>query len=80
MEDGVKIEILGAGCAKCAQLLANTEQAVREARVQAEIVKVTELREIVKRGVMFTPALAIDGIVRSSGKVLTPGEIRALLG
>jgi len=74
----MKIEILGTGCPKCAQLLANTEQAVREAGVQAEIVKVTELREIVKRGVMFTPALSIDGIVRSTGKVLSPEEITRL--
>ncbi|MEI6634808.1 MAG: thioredoxin family protein [Chlamydiota bacterium] len=74
----MKIEILGTGCTKCAQLLANTEQAVRETGVQAEIVKVTELREIVRRGVMFTPALAIDGTVRSSGKVLSSEEITRL--
>jgi small redox-active disulfide protein 2 len=79
MEGTMKIEILGTGCTKCEQLFANTEQAVREARVQAEVVKVTDLREIIRRGVMFTPALAIDGIVRSSGKVLKPGEIKALL-
>ena len=74
----MKIEILGTGCPKCAQLLANAEQAVREAGVQAEIVKVTELTEIVKRGVMITPALAVDGVVRSAGKVLGAEEIKRL--
>jgi len=74
----MKIEILGTGCPKCQSLARNAEQAVREARVQAEIVKVTEIREIMKRGVMFTPALAIDGTVRSAGKVLDPEEIKKL--
>ena len=79
MEEAVmKIEILGTGCPKCQSLARNAEQAVREARVQAEIVKVTEIREIMKRGVMFTPALAIDGTVRSAGKVLDPEEIKKL--
>jgi small redox-active disulfide protein 2 len=79
MEEAVmKIEILGTGCPKCQSLARNAEQAVKEAGVQAEIVKVTEIREIMKRGVMFTPALAIDGTVRSAGKVLSPEEIKKL--
>lgn len=74
----MKIEILGTGCPKCQSLARNAEQAVKKAGVQAEIVKVTEIREIMKRGVMFTPALAIDGTVRSAGKVLSPEEITRL--
>jgi small redox-active disulfide protein 2 len=74
----MKIEILGTGCPKCQSLARNAEQAVREAGVQAEIVKVTQIAEIMKRGVMITPALAIDGIVRSAGKVLGPEEIKKL--
>lgn len=74
----MKIEILGAGCPKCQSLAKNAERAVREAGVQAEIVKVTEIREIVKRGVMITPALAVDGVVRSAGKVLGAEEIKRL--
>lgn len=74
----MKIEVLGTGCAKCEQLYANVEQAVREARLDAEVSKVTDLRAIIRRGVMLTPAIAVDGIVRSSGKVLTPAEIRGL--
>ncbi|MCX6356292.1 MAG: thioredoxin family protein [Candidatus Aureabacteria bacterium] len=75
----MKIEILGTGCPKCVKLAENAALAVREAGVQAEIVKVTEIREIMKKGVMFTPALAIDGVVKSSGKVLSVEEIKAML-
>jgi small redox-active disulfide protein 2 len=74
----MKIEILGTGCPKCTHLYENVERAVHGAGVAAEIVKVTEIREIMKRGVMITPALAIDGTVRSAGKVLDPEEIKKL--
>ena len=75
----MKIEILGTGCSKCAKLAENAERAVREAGVQAEIVKVTDIREIMKRGVMMTPALVIDGVIKSAGRVPAPEEIRAFL-
>lgn len=75
----MKIQILGTGCPKCKQLSANAEQAVKEKGVTAEVVKVTDLNEIMNFGVMMTPALAIDGTVKSVGKVLTTDEIKALL-
>ena len=75
----MKIQVLGTGCPKCKQLTANAEQAVQEKGVTAEIVKITDLNEIMGFGVMMTPALAIDGIVKSVGKVLTAAEIKALL-
>jgi small redox-active disulfide protein 2 len=75
----MKIQILGTGCPKCRQLTANAEQAVKEKGVTAEVVKVTDLNEIMNFGVMMTPALAIDGTVKSVGKVLTTDEIKALL-
>jgi small redox-active disulfide protein 2 len=75
----MKIEILGTGCPKCATLAENTEKAVRELGITAEIVKVKDIREIMKRSVMFTPALAIDGVVKSSGRVLDVEKIKALL-
>lgn len=78
-EDEMKIEIFGTGCPKCKKLEENAAQAAREAGVQAEIVKVTALAEIMKRGVMFTPALAIDGIVKGTGRVLSVEEIKSLL-
>ncbi len=71
----MKIEILGTGCPKCRQLTANVEAAVRELGIQAEIDKVTEIDRIAEYGVMMTPALAVDGKVVSSGKVLSKDEI-----
>lgn len=75
----MKIEIFGSGCPNCSKLEANTKQAVAEAGIEAEIVKVTELELIVARGVMGTPAVAIDGVVKSSGKVLNVKQVKALL-
>jgi small redox-active disulfide protein 2 len=75
----VKIQVLGTGCAKCKQLTANTEKAVAEMGLGVAVEKVEDLREIMKLGVMTTPALAVDGKVKSSGKVLTPDAIKELL-
>jgi len=74
-----KIQILGAGCPKCRQLAAHAEEAVRAAGVEATVEKVESIQEIIAFGVMMTPALAVDGKVRSSGRALSPDEIRALL-
>ena len=75
----MKIEILGAGCPKCKQLTANAEAAVKELNIQAEIGKVTDIDKITGYGVMMTPALVIDGVVVSSGKLLTKDEIEKLI-
>jgi small redox-active disulfide protein 2 len=75
----IKIQILGTGCPKCKKLAENTEAAVKSAGLECEIVKVTDLNEIMKFGVMMTPALAIDGRVKIVGKVPTPEEIRKML-
>jgi len=75
----MKIEILGTGCAKCKQLTANAEAAVKELSLQAEIGKVTDIDKITEYGVMMTPALAIDGTVVSAGKVLTKDEIKKIV-
>jgi small redox-active disulfide protein 2 len=75
----VKIQVLGTGCAKCKQLTANAERAVAELGLVASVEKVEDLREIMKFGVMSTPALAVDGKVRVAGKLLTSGEVKALL-
>lgn len=74
-----KIQILGTGCPKCRQLTANVEAAVKTLGIEAQIEKVERVADIVKFGVMTTPALAVDGEVKSSGKVLTPEQIAALL-
>ncbi len=75
----MKIQVLGTGCAKCKQLTANTEQALRELGITAEVEKVEDIREIRKFNVMSTPALVIDGQVRSTGKVLPADAVKGLL-
>jgi small redox-active disulfide protein 2 len=73
------IQILGTGCAKCKTLYANAEAAVKELGIEATLTKVEELREIIKLGVMTTPALAVDGKVKVAGKVATVADIKKLL-
>jgi small redox-active disulfide protein 2 len=75
----VKIQILGTGCPKCKLLEQHAREAVTEAGVTADIVKVTDIDDIMNMGVMMTPALAIDGDVKSVGKVLTKDQIIAVL-
>jgi small redox-active disulfide protein 2 len=75
----MKIEILGTGCPKCQKLYQTAEEAVKKAGVQAEIVKITKISEISSYGVMITPALAIDGTVKISGKIPSIDEISAWL-
>ncbi len=75
----MKIQVLGTGCAKCKQLTANAEKAVAELGIHATVEKVEDIREIVKFKVMTTPALVVDGAVRSAGKVLSAEDVKALL-
>ena len=70
-----KIQILGTGCPKCKLLFANAEAAVRAAGIEAQIEKVEKIVDIAKFGVMSTPALVVDGVVKSAGKVLSSEEI-----
>jgi len=75
----MKIEVLGTGCMKCNKLYEAAKEAVAQAGVVAEVTHVTDLAELMKRGVMVTPALAVDGQVKSAGKVLKAEEIAKLL-
>jgi small redox-active disulfide protein 2 len=75
----MKIEILGTGCAKCEKLAAAAEAAAKNLGIDYELIKVKELAEIMKRGVMLTPALAIDGEVKIAGRVAGEDEIAGLL-
>jgi small redox-active disulfide protein 2 len=72
----MKIAILGPGCAKCKQLYENTRKALEEAGVQAEVTKVEDMQEISRYNVFMTPALVIDGTVKSTGKVVKPEQIK----
>ncbi len=75
----MKIEILGAGCPKCEQLVKNTEAALKELNIRAEVSKVTDIAKIIEYSVMMTPALVVDGKVVSAGKVLSKDEIKRLI-
>jgi len=75
----MKIQILGTGCAKCKALTENAEKAVRELGIDAEIVKVTEIKEIMQFNVLMTPGLVIDGQVKAAGRVVSPDDIKKLL-
>jgi small redox-active disulfide protein 2 len=74
-----KIEVLGSGCPNCKKLEANAREAVVMAGIEAEIVKVTDYREIAAHGVLSTPGLVIDGRLVSSGRIPEPGDIAAWL-
>jgi small redox-active disulfide protein 2 len=73
------LEILGTGCAKCLALAAVTEEAARALGLAYRLGKVTSIAEITKRGVMITPALVVDGVVKCAGRVPTLEQVKALL-
>lgn len=75
----MKIEVLGTGCAKCKLLAERAEEAAKTLGVSFTLVKVTEYPDIVARGVMTTPGLVVDGVVKSQGHVPTVAAIRELL-
>ena len=75
----MKVQILGSGCPKCKLLEEKAREAVSLMAIEAEVVKITEMDEILDMGVMMTPALAVDDDVKSSGKVLTVGQIREII-
>jgi small redox-active disulfide protein 2 len=75
----MKIEVLGTGCAKCKRLAKNVEAAIKDLGIEAELVKVDDITEIMDRGVMLTPALAVDGELKVSGRVADVREIKEIL-
>jgi small redox-active disulfide protein 2 len=75
----MRIQVLGPGCAKCKELTKRTESAVQQLGLQAAVEKVTDLTEIMKFGIMSTPALVIDGAVKIAGRVPTEAEIQTIL-
>lgn len=75
----MKIEVLGSGCANCVALEAEAKAAAAELGIEAEVVKVQDVKEIVKRGVLTTPGLVINGKVKSAGRVVKKAQIAAWL-
>jgi len=74
-----KLQILGTGCAKCTRLAEATEHAAQSLGLPYEIEKVTEIQRIMAFGVMMTPALVVDGVVKASGRVPSAEEIQKML-
>jgi small redox-active disulfide protein 2 len=75
----MRVQILGTGCPKCKKLMENAQAAIQDLGLECDIDKVTDINEIMKFGVMMTPALAVDGQVKVVGKVVSPDEIKKLL-
>lgn len=74
-----QVQILGSGCAKCQKLADHAEAAAQSMGIDYELQKITDMNEIIDFGVMVTPALAVDGYVKVSGKIPSVDEIKRLL-
>jgi len=72
----MEIKVLGPGCPRCEATKKNVEKAVNESGLNFEITKVTDIMEIAKHGVFGTPAVVVDGKVKSVGKIPTKDEIK----
>lgn len=75
----MKLQILGKGCSKCLTLGEHTATAAQALGLDYEMEKVTDMNAIIDAGVMTTPALAVNGEIKSAGKVLSVEEIKQLL-
>jgi len=73
------LQILGTGCPKCRKLAETAEEAAKSLGLEYRMEKVTDVRAILGFGVMTTPALAVDGVVKVSGKVPSPEEMKGIL-
>ncbi len=76
----MKIEILGTGCAKCHKLDELVRTTVHEMGVNADIIKVEDIKKIMAYGVMTTPALVIDGEIKIAGRIPSANELKGLIG
>ncbi len=74
-----KLEILGGGCPNCKRLAAQSERAAQELGIEYELIKVTEISEIMSFGVTTTPCLVVDGVVKTCGKVPSVEEIKKMI-
>ena len=73
------IKILGSGCNRCEKLFKKVNDVVRINNLNAEVLKIEDIKEIMRYGIMMTPALVVDGTVISVGKVLNKDEIKKIL-
>jgi small redox-active disulfide protein 2 len=75
----LKIEVLGPGCSKCDSTFEKVKQVLSDLKLEAELVKVTDVFEIIDRGVSVTPALIVNGKIKLQGKILSTREIKSIL-
>ena len=75
----VEIKILGTGCPKCKRLEATARKAAEEAGVEATFIKVTDINDIMSYPIASTPALVLNGVVKSSGRLPNAEEIAGWL-
>ena len=75
----MKIEIYGSGCAKCKKTEEIVRQAVKELNIKAEISKIEDLQKIIDKGIMMTPAVAIDGEIKILGRVPSTQDVKKIL-
>jgi small redox-active disulfide protein 2 len=73
------VKVLGPGCPKCQITYSNTLEAVKQSRIEANVEKIEDLKEMMKYDALTTPVLIIDGIVRIKGRVADVAEIKKLL-
>jgi small redox-active disulfide protein 2 len=74
-----KVQILGTGCPKCKKLFEATQQAVNDLGIEAEVTKVEDIAEIMKFGVMSTPALSVDGTIKVVGRIPKLDELKTMI-
>lgn len=75
----MKIEVVGPGCPRCITTENNVKEALKQLNKEAQIEHVTDIAEFAKKGVMFTPAVIIDGKIVTSGKIPSVDEIKKIL-
>ena len=75
----MKIEIYGSGCAKCKKTEEIVRQAVNDLNIKAEISKIEDLQKIIDKGIMMTPAVVVDGVIKILGRVPSIQEIKKII-
>ena len=75
----MEIKVLGGGCKSCEKLLKFTKEAVADLDIDTQVLYITDMEQIMQAGVMSTPALIIDGKIKSTGRVPKPKEIKKMI-
>ncbi len=72
----MKVQIYGTGCARCSFLEKVTKEAIKDIGINAEVIKVNDINQIVEAGILAMPGFAIEGVIKSMGRVPSPDEIK----